>query len=70
MVAVAFTARLALSHWLSDLIIGKSLGSRSMDFLNRTTRSVNEAYKLGAGDSGFKVIWLAMYCLENSMYSS
>jgi hypothetical protein len=46
------------------------LGSRLVDFVNRATRSVDEVYELGAGDSGFKVNWLAMYCLENSMYSS
>jgi hypothetical protein len=70
MVAVAFTACLTLSHWLSDLITGKSLGSCLMDFVNRATGSVDEAYELGAGDSGFEVIWPAMYCLENAMYSS
>jgi hypothetical protein len=67
MVAVAFTARLTLFHWLSDLITGESLGSCLMDFMNRATGSVDEAYKLGASDSGFKVIWPAMYCLENAM---
>jgi hypothetical protein len=70
MVAVAFTARLMLSHWLSDLITGKSLGSRLMDFVNRATGLVDEAYELGAGDSGFEATWPAMYCLENAMYSS
>jgi hypothetical protein len=69
-VAVAFTARLMLSHWLSDLITGKSVVSRLMDFVNRATGSVDEAYELGAGDSRFEVIWPAMYCLENAMYSS
>ena len=69
MVAVAFTARLTLSHWLSDVITGKSLGSCLMDFVNRATESVDEAYELGTGDSRFEEIWPAMYCLENSMYS-
>jgi hypothetical protein len=41
-----------------------------MDFMNRVTGSVDEAYKLGAGDSGFEVTCPAMYCLENAMYSS
>jgi hypothetical protein len=59
-----------LSHWLSDLITGKSLGSHLMDFVNRATKSVDEAYEFSAGDSGFEVIWPAMYCLENAMYSS
>jgi hypothetical protein len=40
-----------------------------MDFVNRVTGSVDEAYKLGASDSGFEVNWPALYCLENSMYS-
>jgi hypothetical protein len=52
------------------LITGKSLGSRLMDFVNRATESVDEAYELGASDSGFKVIWPAIYCLENAMYLS
>jgi hypothetical protein len=55
---------------LSDLITGTSLGSRLMDFVNRATRSVDEAYALGADDSGFEVTWPAMYRLENAMYLS
>jgi hypothetical protein len=41
-----------------------------MDFVNRATRSVDEVYEIGAGDSGLKAIWPAMYFLENVMYSS
>jgi hypothetical protein len=41
-----------------------------MDFVKRATESVDEAYELGAGDSGFELIWPVMYCLENAMYSS
>jgi hypothetical protein len=52
-VAVAFTAHLMLSHWLSNLITGKSLGSCLMDLVNRATGSVDEAYELGVSDSGF-----------------
>jgi hypothetical protein len=42
----------------------------TIDFVNRATRSVDEAFELGAVDSRFKVTWPAMYPLENAMYSS
>jgi hypothetical protein len=42
----------------------------TINFVNRATGSVDEAFELGAIDSGFEATWPAMYCLENAMYSS
>jgi hypothetical protein len=56
---------------LSMMPLGATFSLDStIDFVNRATGSVDEAFKFGAIDSRFKVTWPAMYCLENAMYSS
>jgi hypothetical protein len=56
---------------LSMIPLGATFSFHStIDFVNRATRSVDEAFELGAIDSGFKATWPAIYHLESAMYSS